>query len=225
MIVASIFRDAEPYVERYFDQIAALREHLPVTLWLAEGDSTDNTYPLLLNKLTESHGGDKHWHGDNLLQISHGGRKFPSCDNPERWNQIATVWNALLDKIPAEEPMILVEGDLIWDDAMMLALLSHIQIAGLDAVAPQSLKGDRFYDTWGYRWPNGSYFESQPLPSTGWIPPLVPISSAGSCIAMRPEVHRDCRFGENDGIVGFWRDAHFRGYSLYLDPSLKVEHP
>jgi hypothetical protein len=160
-----------------------------------------------------------------LYQIAHGGRKFGSVDHPQRWNQIATVWNTLLDKLPDDgAPMILVEADLIWDAETMMALLEDLELwhPDISAVAPQSLQQGRFYDTWGYRHIDGGYFGSMPVAPKA---DLIQISSAGSCIAMKPEVYRNCRFGENDGIVGFWRDAHYKGFSLYLDPNLKVEHP
>lgn len=214
VLVASAFRDAADYVDRYFDQIAALREHVPVTLHLAEGDSSDDSWDQIADRMTD---------GDWLYRIAHGGRKFKSVDHPERWNQIATVWNTLLDKIPQDGPLILVEADLIWQPDTMLTLLGHLG-EGIDAVSPQSLAngGERFYDTWGYRWPSGEIFSHEPVDQGRGV---LGISSAGSCIVMKPEVYRDARFGENDGIVGFCRDLHFKGYSLWLDPSVSVVHP
>ncbi len=212
-VLASIFRNATGYVDRYFEQVAALREHLDVSLWIAEGDSVDGTYELLGSYMTPD---------CTLLKIDHGGRRFSSVDNPERWNQIATVWNTLLDKLPQDGPLILVEADLIWEPETMLGLLDMLQNPPCFAASPQSLKGDRFYDTWGYRTVTGEMFGSEPLDPNG---PIQQLGSAGSCIVMRPEVYRDCRFGENDGIVGFGRDMLFKGYGHYLIPNLKVEHP
>jgi len=213
VVVASIFRDASSYIDRYFEQIARLRDLIPLTLHIAEGDSSDDSWNLLADRVQDT---------DWLYQINHGGRAFKSVDNPERWNQIATVWNTLLDKLPQDGPLILVEADLIWRPETMTRLLANLEMDEVDACAPQSLQGDRFYDTWGYRWPNGEKFATEPL-----VPEarLHRISSAGSCIAMKPDVYRDCRFGENDGIVGFWRDAHFKDYELWIDPTVAVEHP
>ena len=48
MILASIFRDSATYVDRYVEQVKALRELMPVRVVAVEGDSTDDTYDQLL---------------------------------------------------------------------------------------------------------------------------------------------------------------------------------
>lgn len=214
-MLLSAFRDGAHYVDRYFAQVDALRAHLPVTCYLVEGDSADGTAGALIDRLTDRDA------SATLIHVNHGGPKFTSVDHPQRWNQIAQVWNTLLDKLPQAGDAILVEADLCWEPDTMLALLADLA-AGCDAVAPQSVKDGRFYDTWGHRWSEDQRFSDEPLPEDAG---LQPIFSAGSCIAMRQEVYRDCRFGENDGIVGFGRDLHFKDYSMFVDPAVSVVHP
>ena len=209
-MLASIFRDSAAYVDRYFAQVDALRQHIPVTLYLAEGDSTDGTWVVLNERTTDD---------DYLFQIAHGGPKIGSVNNPQRWKQIAYVCNGLLDSIPQQGNLIYVESDLIWEPETMLTLLGDLTV--VDAVAPQSVTGSRFYDTWGYRTMEDKHFPGYVLPDG----PLIEILSAGSCIAMRPEVYRDCRFTEDEGIVGFGKEIHKEGMKLFLDPSVKVVHP
>lgn len=213
MLVASAFRNSENYVERYFAQINELRTHLPVQLRIAEGDSTDDTYAAI-----ESHLQD----GDELYQIAHGGQPYGSVDTPARWGQIAYVWNTLFDKIVPAGPLVLVEADLIWQPETLLRLVANLDV--VDACAPMSMCGARFYDTWGFRGLDGQMFYGGP-PYHPSVAGLTEIGSAGSCIAMREAVYDVCRFGATDGIVGFGADIRKRGFHLYVDPSLSVEHP
>lgn len=225
VLVTSAFRDGESYVERYFAQIEELRRHLPVHLRIAEGDSTDDTYAAIEGYLQD---------GDELYQISHGGPAYGSIDHPLRWGQIAYVWNQLFDKMSPEGPLVLVEADLIWQPETILRLLADLDV--VDAVAPLSLKDDRFYDTWGHRGTDGIMFTglSPYHPSFGvdlathpgaGPQGLVEINSAGSCIAMREDVYRVCRFGETDGIVGFGADIRRKGFQLFCNPTVSVTHP
>lgn len=214
MLIASIFRNGEPYVERYFAQIEELRHHIPISLRLAEGDSTDGTYEAIEGYLQD---------GDELYQIDHGGPEFGSIDTPQRWGQIAYVWNALFDKIVPEGPLILVEADLVWQADTLLRVAADLDV--VDAVAPLSLdSGGGFYDTWGHRGTDGIMFAAQP-PYHQSLNGLTEINSAGSCIAMREDVYRVCRFGAADGIVGFCTDLRAKGFHLFADPSVSVEHP
>ena len=210
----SIFRNSVTYLDRYVEQVDALREHMPVYCVVAEGDSDDGTWEQLqtLPEIDEYH------------KIEHGGPTFKSVDNKQRWGQIAFVYNALLDQLDPDGPVILVESDLIWQPETMVALLKHLGV-GIDAVAPLSVKGDRFYDTWGHRWPDGTPFTSNldQIVTDGKL--LRPISSAGSCIVMKEDVARKARFGTEDGIVGFCADLHRLGFHLYLDDQLRVTHP
>lgn len=210
----SIMRNSLTYLDRYVDQTRALRDHIPLYVTVAEGDSDDGTYEQLGAIAPEI----------DLLKINHGGPAYNSVDNPDRWAQIAYVYNQLLDQLEPNGPVILVESDLIWQPETMLGLLKHLG-TGIDAIAPLSVRGDRFYDTWGHRWADGTPFTSDlnQIVTDGKL--LRPLASAGSCIVMKEDVARKARFGETDGIVGFCADLHRLGFTLYLDDQLRVEHP
>ena len=220
MLLASAFRDGENYVERYFAQIEELRTHFPVQLRIAEGDSSDGTYAAIESYLQD---------GDELYKIDHGGPAFGSIDTPIRWRQIAHVWNTLFDKITPDGPLILVEADLIWQPSTMQALVDDLwHYKDCDAVAPLSIVGEsRFYDTWGYRGTDGRMFTSDPPyhPSLDLSLEPTEINSAGSCIAMKEHVYRECRFGDTDGIVGFGQSIRDHGFHLFCNPDVRVVHP
>lgn len=222
--ICSIFRDSSDYIHRYFTQIAELEQHIgPVRLVLGEGDSTDSTRSLISINLHE------HSHAeDELVDVSHGGAKYGSVDHPVRWAQISYCCNKVLDALGrCHHPVIWIESDLIWDPKTMVRLLADLD--RYPAVAPMSMYQGRFYDIWGHRGEDGKTFTMHEpyhhsLEATQG--PMVRIGSAGSCIAMVPEVAAKARFGAQDAIVGFCRsikhDAHA---SLWLDRRVAVEHP
>lgn len=225
-VIASIFRDSAEYVDWYFEQIRRYEEYAEgrVTLILAEGDSVDNTYDLLLEHILRR--GVK---ADRLLKIVHGGPKYGSIDHPDRWRNIAKVCNGVMDEIPLGENLAYVESDLVWEPEMMHRLLGQLRL--VDAVAPlcvHEVNHDLFYDTWGHRGLDGKCFEHHPpyhpaLESRQGA--LVEISSAGSCVVMRADVAARARFGEDDCIVGLGRSIRENGGRLFLDTEARVFHP
>lgn len=213
VVIASMFRDSVSYLPRYFRQVNCLREHYPVQLVIAEGDSEDDTYKELGQYMTDD---------DRLLKVDHRGPKFGSVDHGWRWALLAMVGNTILESVPPEEFVIWVESDLMWSPETMLALLRRLD--RVPAVAPLSMQQGLFYDVWGHRGLDGKKFERD-YPYHPSIDGFTEIGSAGSCIAMRPDVAKVARFADEDCIVGLCRSIREHGHSLWLDPSLSVVHP
>ncbi len=220
VVLASIFRDATDHIPQYFEQVNALREHVPVTLCIAEGDSTDDTYRALKVRMSTV--------GDQLVKIDHGGPKFGSEDVLERWQNIAKVCNGVLDAAPrVDEPLIYVESDLAWEPDTMLGLLADIE-KGFPAVSPMSMhrRNDRFYDCWGYRAADGTKFDRWDPYHWRLDPPNhMELSSAGSCVVISSPLWHHVRFGDDDCIVGLGRSIREEGGSLWLNPNVQVIHP
>jgi hypothetical protein len=219
IVLASIFRDSTSYLDRYFAQVEALREHLDVRLALCEGDSLDDTYRQLKRQASKD---------DLVMWRDHGGPKFGSVDHVQRWAQIAWVCNELLRAIRHSFPglpLVYVESDLIWEPETPLTLLADLE--HVPAVAPMSMHQGRFYDLWGHRGLDGVRFRPHPPyhDDLAHAEGLVEISSAGSCVVMRPEVAAVAEFGDNDCIVGLGRSIRHNGGGLYLDPRVAVHHP
>jgi hypothetical protein len=221
IVVASIFRNAAHYVNRYFEQIERLRDDYRVRLVIAEGDSDDDTYELLDKHLLDN---------DTLLKVDHGGPVFGSVDNPQRWAQIAYVCNEVLRHLDMkdDEKLIYVESDLLWPVDTMHYLIHDLDTVG--AVAAMSLHPStgRFYDIWGHVGMDGERFTPTPPfhPSIADVKSgrLALIQSAGSCIAVRGEiVNKGVEFSNEDCIRGFCRTI--RDHTpLFLDPDAVVFH-
>lgn len=216
VVIASMFRDSIDYLDRYFDQVQELDQMIPVRLCIAEGDSKDNTYNELDARMQP---------GDQLLKVDHGGPRFGSVDLVDRWQLLAYVCNTIMEHVPENETLIYVESDLIWNPSTMLLLLDDLD--EVPAVAPLSMKDDWFYDTYGHRGLDGERFKTVHPYHVDLAnrTDLVEIGSAGSCIAMRPEIAEKARFGDTDCVVGLGQSIRDNGFSLWLDPLLSVVHP
>ena len=220
MIVVSIMRDSAEYVDRYMEQVLALRKLVgDVKVVIAEGDSADDTWGRLNEYRTFT--------GFTLLKVEHGGPYFPSIDNPLRWRQLASVCNVALTaavrELEDDEPLVYVESDLIWSPETIQKLVKHLEV--YPAVVPMSMYEGRFYDTWGHtkNWEpfrrNKPYFD-------GWSDTMMhQITSAGSCFALSWPAAQVAHFSPVDCIRGIGRTLAADGQTLWLDPTLEVIHP
>jgi hypothetical protein len=231
--LVSYFRNAIPYLPRFFAQTEALAAALAdrgdhLSLVLGEGDSIDQTRSCLVQWQARVHPTLP----TALLDVSHGGPPFGSVVNPLRFRQLAYVVNLLLDALPAEaERVIYVESDLIWDADTMLSLLNATTFGNADIACPMILASDdpvRFYDLWAYVAQDQHFAPWPPyhpvLTGKGGGGP-VPLQMAGSCLVMKADVARHHRLTSDEAIRGFTRQATTDGRTLYLYPTLVVRHP
>lgn len=229
VLMASIVRNADGYLDRYLHQAERLRLLLAelghtLVLRVAEGDSEDETWARLLLAQRDTP-------GMMVYQFAHGGPAFGSIDDPTRWANIARTWNRLLDAVKEDDfdALIYVEADLLWEPLTMWRLLQRLNETSrpVDIVAPMSMHmAGFFYDTWGYRVAGQRFGPNPPYyPALATLAPgeMLRIDSAGSCQAMRDEVARRCRLSEADAMIG--HDVAAKGFCMWLDPSLAVFHP
>ncbi len=218
MILVSVMRDSESYLERFYEQVESLN---PRAVVIAEGDSTDRTWPALHS-----------WKSSSappalLLKVEHGGPRFGSVDHPLRWRQLGAVCEVALTaavrELEEDEPLVYVESDLIWAAATLEKLATHTSM--YPAVAPMSMYNNRFYDTWAYR-KNGVQFPRNPPYFPGWSDEMMhQIDSNGSCFALSWDAAQHVHFSPVDCILGIGRTLRQNGFSLWLDPTLQVRHP
>lgn len=220
--IVSIFRNATHYLERYFEQMDALQKLLmergdSLYLLLGYGDSTDGTGEALWDECANRFAA-------MLLDVSHGGPEFGSIEHPQRFKQLATIGNRLLNSIPPNADVVgIVESDLIWDAETLLRLIDHT--AHVPAIAPLVMDGpNSFYDVFAFR-KNGLRFVKQP-PYHEWLSDrMMHLDSAGSVLFVRADLARKARLSDDAAIVGFCESIRKHGGSIWLDPALSVAHP
>lgn len=222
--IGSIFRSSSAYIDRYAAQVDALKavaQH-EFRMVLVDGDSSDDTHSRL-----------KALYGDAVTKREHGGPVFASVDDALRWKQISFACDGVLQRIEAQDDVLLwVESDLIWKPSCMVKLLGHLEKPGVDVVAPMCWGPImNCHETWGHRGIDGVRFgpnfpyHSMLLEKS--VTGLYPMNAAGSCLVMRGEVARTCRFDPPgvEGIVGFCGNIRKNGWKLWLDPRASVHHP
>jgi hypothetical protein len=234
--LCSAFRDSAGYAGRYLEAVGRLAGELHMRgddlycVW-GEGDSRDNTRAMLEDALSER---------DTLLDVSHGGPKYGSVVHPERFRQLANIWNDIFDAIYDPGPnfenikrspdaVIFLESDLIWEPATLIALIDHL--ADYPAIAPmvylrrQGYGQNAFYDRWAARM-NGQQFALYPPYCAGW-PYAEPfrVDSMGTCLAMRGEYASQTVWSEENLIVGICMQIEMLAGSIWIDPNLEVYHP
>ena len=218
VLFISIIRDGITYLGQYYEQLNSLNSKYKITLAITEGDSTDDTYTYLKQNISRS--------GDvKLFKFDHKGKKYGSVNNPDRWQRIAMTWNSMLNKLEFDyDYVIYMEADLIWDIGTIDKLIEGLQKGFGDAIAPMSMLGSIFYDTWGHRAFGENFGAIYPFHSQfTTYDRYMPLESAGSCIAMKPTVIRQCRLNPVDAMIG--HDIKKFGYTFVLDKQARVLHP
>lgn len=220
LTVLSIFRNSMPYLDRYARQVFELCAAYGGDVhfcWL-EGDSADDTAAVLA-MLAE----DLRAVTVTLTTFNHGGPSYPSVDNPDRWRQLAAVWNRNLDELPESRYAVCVESDLIWQPTDMLAMLDHLDNDRCDVAYPLLMLRDtnQFYDTHAYHAPDGRGWSAWPPYAPGWDGGrFVPVSRAGGMVAARGDVMRQARWGDDDCVL------HFpEGTRCMVDMHTVIRHP
>lgn len=220
ILFGSIVRNGENYLPRYFEQLNSLTNDYEIGLAITEGDSKDNTkYVIEDESKTCSF-------PIYQYEYNHSGNLYGSVNVPERWKNIANTWNYMLDQIdwllPQYEYFCYMEADLIWNKETIDQLIWDC--AFFDAVAPMSMLGNIFYDTWGHRALGHNFTNMYPYhPDFHKYTKYMPLTSAGSCIMMQPKVAKICRLNSEDAMIG--HDIIRNKFTFVLDKTAYVHHP
>ena len=227
IVVGSAFRNMSGRVNRYFQRVHALKEHVgskhPVRIIAVEGDSTDET-DLELAHMAEL------WEiPTTVVKHNHGLPPFGSTEKPERLKTLTGVSNKIFRSVlKKDDVLVYVESDLLWEphDVGSLVDFAMDNREGFDIFAPMVWAGEAFYDIWGFRGLDGErfgpfapYHESLPHKGFGEI------SSAGSCLVMRAEIAREVKNESDDALVGWCEAARKRKYKIACALNFRVDHP
>lgn len=225
VMICSIFRDSEEYLNRYFVQVSNQIGYPPQSLKyvFVEGDSKDNTYKRLIE-----------WKGPHsnvvVKKVDTGKPYHGSVVHPERFKVLAQVANAAIEEMNDSVDYILwLESDLIIGNNLINSLVK----CNKDIVAPfvycgikKTIETTHFYDTWAFR-KNGQLFTAgYPFLKGLKFNKLFKVDSAGSVLLVKAEiVRKGARFTDKEAIVGFCYGAREMGYEVWAAPHIGVGHP
>jgi hypothetical protein len=226
--IFSIFRDdAGANIAAYRRRINSL-DYPPelLRLYLAEGDSIDDTY----NELIDWENEDERV---NVAKADSGLPRHGHTTDPERFTALAKATNAAIDLLDYDswaDLVVLIESDLIYDSDLLEKLVSH-KPDGKSVIAPMiwlaTQTSFRFYDIWAFRNFNGDHFPLEPIE---WYLEHYPriifeIQSAGSVVMFDMEaIKSGCRY-DSEVIAGMCKQARQLNYRIYCDPNISVLHP
>ena len=228
--VLAAHRNTASRCHEWIARVGALRdwyEHsgYSVRAVAGEGDSVDDTRNVLAEKAVLA-GLDL-----EIVDTTHNGPYFGSCEDPQRLRQLSFVFNTMLDELRSTDDIVVyAENDLLWTPTMMSALIDHAanRTGGFDVYCPFILIGDgeQFYDIWGFRGLDGGRWGPfKPYHNELNGAHFTEVSSAGSCLAMRAEVARECRIKDDMALVGWCEDVRNHGYRIAACSDLVVRHP
>lgn len=230
VVVGSAFRNcAGLQITRWHDQILALRTELRQKYYCyiraiaVEGDSNDGGRT---RAQLETLAAKSSVLGIDLINCKHGGPHYGSIESSNRMRDLSKIGNAILSAVTDKDDILVyVESDLIWDSVTVAKLIDRVVANEADVIAPMVFAGDHFYDIYLFR-KNGERFSPFP-PYHAQLSrsSLTTVDSAGSCLVMKAEVARQCRIRNDEALLGFCVDAHAKGYSIKVDPTLSIRHP
>lgn len=225
--ILSNFRNSLPYLRRYLDQIERLALALPqkriLLNWL-EGDSTDGTDVALKQYADILNDSSRRVHV-HLVKFDVGGQLWPEVNHPDRWAQIAKVWDTNCLHLPTvADYAICVEADLIWDHTKAIECLRHVRQGIADVIYPLLMyTPNQFYDT------HATYRKGKPF--SAW-PPFVPddtgfqgerfveVDHAGGMIVMKGETLERGQWDPADCVLKFPADV-----KRVVDLACLIRHP
>ncbi len=192
LVLYSIFRDSENYLDRYLSQIESLLPHFNNIrlVWLT-GDNDDNTGKILENwqnqhqrlAVVAAATGVNNLYVD-ILQFDTGGPYWPSVSNSLRWHQLKSCWNECIKAKYETDVVVCVESDLIWEVQDLLDVVSMVRNGECDVAYPALYKYESliWYDTNGFSY-NGQKFTNEPphIPG-GFDGNHVPVDTGGGMI-------------------------------------------
>ena len=216
--IVTPMRNAEPYLLDYARRIGELA-HPPDELRViaVEGDSVDGTRAMV-----------EAWAAVDarvtVVQCEVGGPHYTSIVHPDRFRQLATVFNAGLDRIDLEwsEWAMLLPVDIDYQPDLLQRLLRW----GKSVISPFVYQNGVFYDIWAFSMENEFFgpFPELPDPPPDDVGPIEMTTIGGTMLFRRSVLRAGVRYGLAEVDRDFSRAARAAGFRLWADPTTRVYH-
>ncbi len=217
--ICSPLRDAGQLLPAYRERIKRLvwpRRQLRIVA--VEGDSSDDTWDQL-----------QAWAAQDervtLGKCDLGKPHYGSIVHPERFQVLATVFNAALNLVDLEwsDYVLFLPGDIEYQPE----LLAQLVVEGLDVLAPFSYQSGYFYDIWGFTADGrmfGKFTELDAFLHYG-DRPIVMDTVGGTVLLSRAVLAAGCRYTAEEVDRGLCRQARLLGFEISGHPGVQVYHP
>ena len=229
--IVTPFRDNGNRVDSYMLRIRAMLrlsalDHPAVNLrmvWV-EGDSADDTLIRLQDwQLAWDVVPDER--KIQIVQCDTGKPKYGSVVNAERFEVLATVFNAGLAAVDLDwsDYVLFIPSDIEYTPDLLQRLLAHHK----DIIAPFVYSNNVFYDIWAFSRGGrnfGQFSPDQAQSMFGAKP--IEMDTVGGVMLMRYEViQRGAYYTKTDVDRGLCSMARALGFTVWADPATEVVHP
>ena len=209
----------------YFHRIEKIRAAYgenSLRLVVVEGDSMDATRSVVADWVA-----GRWWAELSLCDT--GLPLFGSVVDPVRFRGLATVFNHGLQRVHGDwtDYAMLLPVDVSVTPDDFCRLVQRAVSLALNVVSPFVFQGLAFYDIWAFVGLDGVPFWGFPPSMTGALYGQQPVqmSSVGGAMLFSKAVLRaGVRYDLGDVDRGFCRAAREKGFSVWADPTVMVEH-
>ena len=232
--VCSYFRDSEIWhgreiaqVGRFFRQLRG--QGLPLDIYVAEGNSKDNTREALHREAEEAR---KDGHKVTILDCTtDGSSEVVSLASETRFRNLSHCGNVVLNaaKSGPLDHIFWVESDfIIKNDKLIKSLLNKLkgrepECLAICPVPTYETRGE-FYDTFVWRSDKGGTFGPSMEPFGG--DSLIKLTAFGSCGLMRAKLLNEHNLDFMEScFMALCEKAHNLGLTMYADTTLRIYHP
>jgi len=203
------------YLDRYKKQIETLKKLHTVKVIVIEGDSVDGTWEQLLQG----------WEpGYYLFRMDCGTPKYGSVVNAERFQTLAKVCNAGLNRVDYEWAgyVLMLPIDMVYGAELVTRLAAHDK----DMIAPFVWEGDRFYDTWAFSGKDQRFtgFSQEYARNNFPNEPIEMQTIGGTVLAKAKVFESGVRYSPENVDRGMSEQARRMGYTVWADPTTHVFH-
>lgn len=220
--IVTPMRDCAPILEQYRSRLETLdypAERLRFVV--CEGDSQDDTLALL-NRWAMA---DRRV---TVVTKTTGKPRYGSVVHPERFEVLATVFNAALAAVDLDwtDSVLFLPADILYHSDLLRRLLPLIETPGVDIVAPFVWMNGQFYDTWGFTRGGASFAPFRVHIAETFKPGPVAMETVGGTVLIRGDVLRaGARYTVEEVDRGFCKQAAALGFGVWADPCTDVFHP
>jgi hypothetical protein len=130
----------------------------------------------------------------------------------------ADLYTDLVTCMKDEDYVLFIDSDVV---SIPPNLLKHLITRNVDIIAPYvyNYHSKIFFDTYIFRKDGNKFSINPPFQEE-----VLEVDSVGTCLLVRSKVLKECRFANPHHWLHFCYFAREKGYKVYADPTIRIEH-